>query len=35
MILKAIAKGKPEYDTQILDGKTRKVIKVNNKIYIV
>ena len=35
MILKAIASGKPEYDTQVLDGKTRKVIKVNDKIYMV
>ena len=35
MILKAIASGKPKYDTQILEGKTKKVIKVNDKIYIV
>ena len=35
MILKAIASGRPEYDTQILDGKTRKVIKVNDKIYMI
>ena len=35
MILKAIASSKPEYDTQVLDGKTRKVIKVNDKIYMV
>ena len=35
MILKAIASGKPEYDTQVLDGRTRKVIKVNDKIYMV
>ena len=35
MILKAIASGKPKYDTQVLDDRTRKVIKINNKIYIV
>ena len=35
MILKAIINGKPEYDTQVLDGRTRKVIKVNDKIYMV
>ena len=35
MILKAIAKGKPEHDTQVLDGKTRKVIKVNEKVYLI
>ena len=35
MILKAIASGKPEYDTQVLDGRTRKIIKVNDKIYMV
>ena len=35
MILKAIANGKPEYDTQLLDGRTRKVIKVNDKIYMI
>ena len=35
MILKALAKGKPEFNTQLIDGKQRKVIKVNDKIYMV
>ncbi len=30
----ALAKGKPEYDTQFIDGKQRKVIKINDKIYM-
>jgi len=35
MILKVIASGKPEYDTQVLEGRTRKAVKVNDKIHMV
>jgi hypothetical protein len=34
LVLRATAKGKPEYITQSLNGKPYKAVKVNNKIYI-
>lgn len=34
LFLRATAKGKPEYVTQVIDGVTHKAVKVADKIYV-